>query len=329
MGNTHSYLKMNYLHQGDNLTTLRNMPDASVDLICTDPPFNTGKDWGAFSDKWEGGLKGYLKFMEVRAVEMRRVLKDTGSLYLHCDPTASHYLKVMLDGVFGIKQFRNEIVWKRRADKHNCATKRYARLHDVILFYSKTLSSMHNVQYTEYDAGYLKRQYRYCDEKGRYGLFPCAMNNPTKGKKYTFRGITRIWLHSSETMEMMYQKGLLVPSSKDGTFRRKKYLSDAKGVPLDDLWIDINGARGNQSVNYSTQKPVALYERMIKASSNQGDTVLDPFAGSGTTLDAAHTLGRHWIGIDIGDAAIETIQDRLRTRHGLEYDRDYEIIRTL
>ena len=102
---------MNTLYQGDNLTILRQIPDASVDLICTDPPFNTGKDWGAFSDKWEGGLKGYLKFMETRIEECRRVLKPTGSLYLHCDPTASHYLKVMLDGVFGIDnlQFRNEI----------------------------------------------------------------------------------------------------------------------------------------------------------------------------------------------------------------------------
>ena len=104
---------MNQLFQGDNLEILHNMPGGSVDLICTDPPFNTGKDWGAFDDRWEGGLDEYLKFMEARAVEMRRVLKDTGSLYLHCDPTASHYLKVMLDGVFGIKQFRNEIVWRR------------------------------------------------------------------------------------------------------------------------------------------------------------------------------------------------------------------------
>ena len=102
---------MNKLYQGDNLAILRNMPDESIDLICTDPPFNTGKDWGAFSDKWEGGLKGYLKFMEPRLEECRRVLKSTGSLYLHCDPTASHYLKVMLDSVFGIGNFRNEIVW--------------------------------------------------------------------------------------------------------------------------------------------------------------------------------------------------------------------------
>ena len=266
---------MNYLHQGDNLTTLRNMPDESIDLICTDPPFNTGKDWGAFSDKWEGGLKGYLKFMEARVVEMRRVLKDTGSLYLHCDPTASHYLKVMLDSVFGIKQFRNEIVWRIGwVSGFKTKLNGWIRNHDLILYYTKTPAFCFNKEY--------------------------------------------------------------IPYPKDYTRRGEK--PNGKGFPVEDTWnsskhdflpsIQIQSWY-KEKVGYPTQKPVALYERMIKASSNQHDVVLDPFAGSGTTLDAAHTLGRHWIGIDIGDAAIETIQDRLRTRHGLEYDRDYEIIRTL
>lgn len=126
---------MNKLYTGDNLEIMREMPDASVDLIATDPPFNTGRDWGQFDDRWEGGLKGYLKFMEERAVEMHRLLKPTGSLYLHCDPTASHYLKVMLDGVFGIDNFRNEIVWCY--DKARPASRMYRRNHDAILFYTK------------------------------------------------------------------------------------------------------------------------------------------------------------------------------------------------
>ena len=271
---------MNKLLQGDNLTILRNMPDASVDLICTDPPFNTGKDWGAFSDKWEGGLKGYLKFMEARLIECRRVLKDTGSLYLHCDPTASHYLKVMLDSVFGVKQFQNEIVWSYQ--RWTNTTKHFQRMHDSILFYSKDVQLSYFYPLTE----------------------PYSTKSAHKSKRTTdiVDGVKK--------------------SVYTDDFSRKK--------PMRDVWeISYVNPMAKDKTGYPTQKPVALYERMIKASSNQHDTVLDPFAGSGTTLDAAHTLGRHWIGIDVGDAAIETIQERMRNRHGLEYDRDYEIIRTL
>ena len=246
---------MNQLYHGDNLAILREMPDASVDLICTDPPFNTGKDWGAFNDKWEGGLKGYLKFMEPRCVEMRRVLKNTGSLYLHCDPTASHYLKVMLDSVFGIKQFRNEIVWCY--DTGNTTSKSYRRLHDAILFYTKT-------------------------------------------SDYVF---------SIPMVPRVCQNQIL-------TDNRKKSPS---------WWIDLKPYRHVKHVertSYPTQKPVALYARIIKASSNQHDTILDPFAGSGTTLDAAQSLGRQWIGIDQSEEAISVIQKRLEERHGmlLEYE---------
>ena len=255
---------MNKLYQGDNLTILRNMPDASVDLICTDPPFNTGKDWGVFSDKWEGGLKGYLKFMEPRLEECRRVLKDTGSLYLHCDPTASHYLKVMLDGVFGIKQFRNEIVW--------CYTRMSAggqrqlsRAHDIILWYSKGQEWCFNVD--DIRLPYAK------GSKAREGQ---TLNR--LGSGYSKEGVTKL---------------------------------NPLGKFPEDWVTHIPYLRGKELLGYPTQKPLALYERMIQASSNQGDTVLDPFAGSGTTLDAAQSLGRAWIGIDEKDEAINVIQSRL------------------
>ena len=217
----------NTLHCGDNLSIMRDMPDASVDLIATDPPFNTGKDWGAFNDKWEGGLKGYLKFMEPRLVEYHRLLKDTGSLYLHCDHNSSHYLKIMLDWIFGAKRFQNEIIWKR-SNGNKVTKKIFGCNHDNILFFTKTEN--------------------------------CTFSNPEQ---------------------------------------------------FNNLWLDIPIASQKQRVGYPTQKPVALYERIIKASSNAGDTVLDPFCGSGTTLDAAKRLGRHYIGIDQNPDAIAICEKRL------------------
>lgn len=218
--------------------------------------------------------------MEQRAVEMHRVLKDTGSLYLHCDPTASHYLKVMLDGVFGIKQFRNEIVWYYK--KPPSQGKKFERHHNTILGYSKTDNWIWNQQYQPKSETTIKRN----------GL---------------------------RTRQIIGRK----PSGK----RIDKSVGKiAPEVPCGDVWYfhRVNRIQ-KQRVGYPTQKPIALYERIIKASSNQHDIVLDPFAGSGTTLDAAQTLGRHWIGIDSGKQAIETIIGRMRDNHGLEYDRDYEI----
>ena len=285
---------MNKLFQGDNLSIMRDLPDASIDLICTDPPFNTGKDWGAFDDRWQS-LDKYLKFMEARVVECRRVLKDTGSLYLHCDPTASHYLKVMLDSVFGIKQFRNEIVWKRMNGGKNNLTSKYDAVTDRILFYVKTGEYVFNHPYQPFTQEHIHNTYTYNDNDG-------------KGKYKWDK------LHHGKCKE-----------------KKKYYLSNAKGISTKDIWVDIKpvGAVDSNRTGYPTQKPVALYARMIRASSNQHDVVLDPFAGSGTTLDAAQSLGRAWIGIDVGDDAIDVgddainvIQRRMKARHGmlLEYE---------
>ena len=280
---------MNQLYHGDNLSVLRSLPDASVDLICTDPPFNTGKNWGAFSDKWKGGLKEYLKFMELRVVEMRRVLKVTGSLYLHCDPTVSHYLKVMLDGVFGIKQFRNEIVWAKRFGHANDVKRKFPVLHDVIFLYSKTDSYTFNPSYKPLSKDYVKSIYRHVDENGR---------------RYRLNPVCKLRVRNKKT---------------------RTYLDESKGICVGSLWVENDtklSSFSKERVGYPTQKPVALYERMIKASSHQGDIVLDPFVGSGASLDAAELLGRHWVGIDSSDEAIKTIQKRLEDRHCLllEYD---------
>ena len=262
---------MNRLYQGDNLKIMQDMPDASVDLIATDPPFNTGRDWGAFNDKWEGGLKGYLKFMEPRLIECHRVLKDTGSLYLHCDSKASHYLKLMLDTIFGIKQFRNEIIWRRTGGQSNQA-KLYATVHDTIFFYTKTNHYKFTLQYLPLSDSSIKR-YNKTDKDGRKYYNHCG------GKR-------------SE--------------------KKRYYLDKSPGKRLNTIWDDIHmSSISPERLGYPTQKPRALYERIIKASSNEGDIVLDPFCGSGTTLDAAQTLGRNYIGIDQNPEAIEICRKRL------------------
>ena len=224
---------------------------------------------------------------------MRRVLKDTGSLYLHCDPTASHdYLKVMLDSVFGIKQFRNEIVWERNAIHKNNAGYKFAVQTDSILFYGKSDISVFQPVHRALSENTVRHEYKHIDENGRRYRIP-------RGRSY-YSGV-----------------------------KKRLYLDTHKGVRVSNLWTEKElqlYTSSKERVGYPTQKPLALYERMIQASSNQHDIVLDPFAGSGTTLDAAESLGRKWIGIDVGDEAIEIIQTRLRDRHGLMLE--YELVKS-
>ncbi len=347
------------LIRGDNLEEMRKFPDACVDLIATDPPFNSKRDYfvpyrdahgkqpdalvKAFTDTWawgdaaeetaeqlivkEGGQIGaaiqglqhflnetpmmaYLVMMAARIVEMHRLLKYTGSLYLHCDPSASHYLKIILDAVFGPQNFRNEIVWKRRLDTHNLSTSHMGRNHDVIFYYAKSSKTPYHIQYTPYDPEYIKSHYKYDDAKGKYRLLPCT-NESGGNKPYAFMGVTRAWRFSEKTMNEMYKSNLLVQLRDGGPFYYKKYVSEAKGVPLQDIWADIAPVRGNDSSGYPTQKPIPLYKRIIAASSNSGDLVLDPFCGCGTTLVAAEELKREWIGIDLTYLAIGVVKGQI------------------
>ena len=279
---------MNKLYFGDNLTILKELPDNSIDLIYADPPFNTGRNWGAYNDKWEKGLAGYLDFMRPRIEEIHRVLKDTGSFYLHCDPTASHYLKVLCDQVFGIANFRNEIVWKRNAGQgHSKIGKRFINKQDYILFYVKSVNNIFNYQYKPLSSEVVKNNYTRVDENGR---------------KYS-----RHEKHNGKRI----------------------YLDENKGATVNTLWIEKGFQlipNKSERTGYPTQKPIALLKRIIKASSNEEDVVLDPFAGSGTTLDAAHGLQRSWIGIDEGQQAIETITFRLADQQGLLPNDDYELL---
>ncbi len=253
----------------------------------------------------------YLAYMAIRLIEMHRILKDTGSIYLHCDPTMSHYLKLLLDCIFGEKNFRNEIVWKRRMETHNLAKKQMGRNHDVIFYYVTSDKNVYNKQFIEYDQDYIDSHYKHSDEKGLYSTFPCT-NESGGNKIYDFKGISRAWRFKPDRMEEMYQKGLLVQLTEGNPYRYKKYLADAEGVPLQDTWLNVKPARGRKRSGFPTQKPLPLLERIIEASSNEEDLVLDPFCGCATTCIAAEGLQRQWIGIDVSHEAYNQVKRRLR-----------------
>ena len=335
---------MNKLYFGDNLEILREMENGRVDIICTDPPFNSGRDYNtflgdslaqkkAFTDTWtwdtpaeearedidqralgcdtyraldeclrgydlilrrsvsgnKGAMRAYLAFMGPRLAEMHRILKDTGSIYLHCDPTASHYLKGLMDAIWDQDNrkknefFRNEIVWHYR--RWTGASKQFQKMHDIILYYTKTNRYV-----------FTKPLQRYANE----GYIEDTVRGVVDGK------LVRLKDEKGNYIKREKQKG---------------------GVLMHDIWSDINfiAPTAAERLGYPTQKPRALYERMIRASSNLGDLVLDPFCGCGTTIDAAHTLKRLWMGIDITILALDPMRQRLSDRHGLTPSVDYDI----
>lgn len=277
-------------------------------------------------------MLAYLVMMTPRLVELHRVLKPTGSLYLHCDPTASHYLKIILDAVFGVQNFRSEITWKRTSS-HNDAKRQYGNLSDSILYFGKADHTVYNVQYQEYDPKYLDSFYRHYDENGRrFRLDNLRSPNPRPNLTYEYKGFPphrNGWAVSLEKMqELDRQDRLWFPSKPDGRIQLKRYLDEMPGVPLGDMWTDIQPiqSQANERLGYPTQKPVALLERIINASSNPGDVVLDPFCGCGTTISAAQKLGRNWIGIDISFLSVDLIRKRLIDEFGPEIEETYDLI---
>ena len=362
------------LVRGDNLEEMRRFPDECIDLIATDPPFNSKRDYfvpyrdehgqepdtliRAFTDTWTWGeaaeeaygelivevggqigdtiqglrqflnqtpMMAYLVMMAIRIVEMHRILKNTGSLYLHCDPSASHYLKIILDAIFGASHFRNEIVWQRTS-AHNDGN-RFGRVHDIILSYSKSSQPLWNPVYTEHDPEYVKKFYRHEDERGRYQVDNLTGAGTTQGESgQSWRGVdptavSRHWaiphrnswpegveppenyesLSVHEKLDVLDANGLIYWPPTGRVPRFKRYLSTSKGRRVHDVITDINPLSGQskERTGYPTQKPIELYKRIVAASSNEGDLILDPFCGCGTTLMAAEELKRHWIGIDL------------------------------
>ena len=270
------------------------------------------------------GMGAYMCFMAVRLLAMRRVLKPTGSIYLHCDPTASHYLKAVMDAIFGWRNFRNEITWQR-SNSHNSA-RRYGNVADILLFYSTGPAFSWNRQYQPYGKAQQSR-FRHTDADGRaYKLDDLtASRADSNSGKFNWRGTmpppSRGWAYKLEQLEAWWSEGR-IQTKRDGTPRmdgRKIYLDESPGKPAVNIWTDISRIPNTSAerAGYPTQKPIALYSRIIRASSNEGDVVLDPFAGCATTLVAAEQLGRQWVGIDIWEKAHDVVLDRLKREVGL------------
>ena len=268
----------------------------------------------------ENDMMAYLAMMAVRLIELHRVLKPTGSLYLHCDPTASHYLKILLDAVFGKENYSNEIIWKRTTAK-SLMSRRFATNHDVILYYSKGKEPRWNEDsiFTAYDEDALPEKtsakYSHLDPDGRrYRLDSLINPNPNRPNlTYEFLGVTKVWRWTKQRMQEAYQAGIVVQNAPGRVPQMKRYLDEQRGLAIDDVWTDIFpiNSQAQERLGYPTQKPLALLERILAASSNPGDVVLDPFCGCGTTVHAAQKLGRNWIGIDVTHLAISLIRRRL------------------
>ena len=344
---------------GDNLAIMRGMNSESVDLIYLDPPFNSNRHYeapigskaagAAFKDAWTlddvdvcehgeladrnpaaysvieaarqahgKGMQSYLIFMAVRLLEMRRVLKETGSIYLHCDDAAGHWLGVLMDGIFGAAQQRNEIIW-RRYGSHN-DSRRYGRVHDTLLYYSRDRQWTWNGAWLPHDPAYVAQAYRHEDGRGRYRTAPLHTGGlQGGGYEYEFKGFSRTWRYPLERMLELEREGR-IRQAKGGTGipERKVYLADSKGRPAPDIWDDVKALTGQNAerTGYPTQKPLALLDRIIRASSNPGDMVLDPFCGCATALVAADRLQREWAGIDLSPLAIKLVDERIAADRG-------------
>jgi DNA modification methylase len=327
-------METNVIYCGDNLDVLpKYIPDESVDLIYIDPPFNTSRNyevfWGeaqerrAFEDRF-GDAMTYLEWMRPRIRQLYRVLKPTGSFYYHCDWHACHYIKVELDRVFGFNNFRSEIVWQRF--NFHADARHFGHVHDVVFFYTKSNDYTWHTQRTDYKESYKRSHFKYVDDRGRYRLD--NLNPPGgRGPVYELHGVRRPWRFTKEKMEVLEADGLIyAPPGKIPQLKR--YLHEMPGAAVHSMWTDIApvNPQSKERLGYPTQKPVALMERIVKASSNEGDVVLDAFCGCGTTLEAAAKLKRRWIGIDFSPTACRVMADRLDSRLGLKEGDDFRLV---
>jgi DNA modification methylase len=335
---TSAVIDTRVVYCGDCRDQLPKLPDGCVDLIYIDPPFNSNRNyeifWGetkekrAFEDR-HASTAAYIDFMRPCCVELARVLKKTGSFYYHCDWHASHYVRVMLDQIFGENNFINEIVWKRQTS-HNDAkqgSKHYGRLHDSLMFYSGGGDYTWNQQYVALDESYIRSHYSQADAQGRKfqwdNLRAPGGAAPSKGNPhYTVLGVDGYWRYTREKMAQFISEGRVAIPKNGSTPRYKRYLDESKGLPVGSVWDDINplNSQAKESLGYPTQKPLPLLDRILKTSSNKNDIILDAFCGCGTALESAQLLERQWIGIDTSPTACRVMAKRLRDNCNIRED---------
>ncbi|GBU26874.1 hypothetical protein R84B8_00389 [Treponema sp. R8-4-B8] len=344
---------VNKLILGDNLEILKTFPDEYVDLIYLDPPFFSNRNyeviWGdegeirSFQDRWSGGISHYIDWLKERVIEMHRILKPTGSIFLHCDWHANAYIRVhILDRVFGESNFINEFVWKRSYTRSNIS-KAARKNYDSIFFYSKTENYIFNQIFMELSQA-SKKLYKNQDENGFYRLVPLLVSGKRNGEtgkswknvdpnKQGKEGMH--WVTTHDKLNEYDKQGLVYYPPKGVTPQLKYYLEQSPGVPLNEVWDDILNVKAKESIGYPTQKPEDLLERIINMASNEGDIVLDPFVGGGTTIAVADRLNRQWIGIDQSPMAVKVTEFRLQKQTDLFtapytvqlYKYDYDTLR--
>ena len=297
----------NNYYVGDNITYLTKLPDEQIDLIYFDPPYNTGRHFYDFDDKFKS-KEDFIDFIKLRIIQCHRVLKKTGTIVIHIEPRISHYFRIICDEVFGENNFRNEIVWQTGGNAKN--KYKLNRFHDTIIVYSKSATQTFNPLYFEYDEEYKKKSnVKFCKIHKKEYVTTAIYNaqpdvNPRPNLRYEWKGFEKQWYVTKDKMEKLHSENRL-EYNKDGLPRIKRFLDEMEGVPLRDIWCDINNVQSGEKINYATQKPVKLVERIIKLYSNESDICLDIFAGSGTLGRACINTKRKYLLFDINEKGKE------------------------
>lgn len=327
-------MTVNKLILGDNLEILKQIDSDTIDLIYLDPPFFSNRNyeiiWGdsgevrSFQDRWSGGMDHYIAWLKERVEQMHRILKPTGSIFLHCDWHANAYIRAeILDKIFGYNNFRNEIIWKRKTGRGetNHKASSFGVSTDTIFFYSKSNQHTFHSQFNSEAEGYqdyIDKFFIHTDEKGRkFRIADLSSPSPRPNLMYEYKGYKppkNGWAISKEKMEQFEEEGRLhFPKDPNGRIQRRRFLDELQGKPVQNLWDDIDmiSHQSKERIGYPTQKPEALLRRIIECATNEGDTVLDPFVGGGTTIAVAEKLNRNWIGIDQSVQAIKVSEFRL------------------